>query len=107
MDLILALLPVVLAIGVPALGLLATPAGLPVLSWLIGNPVGRIVALIGIAITIGWLAYRIGRTDGVARVQAETATKRLKDLATKVQVKEELSALTPDERRERLKKWVK
>lgn len=65
------LAPIVLTVLVPVTGLLFTPVGPPVLSWLAGNPVGRVGALIGIVVMLSWMTFRIGQSDGVTRVQAE------------------------------------
>lgn len=101
------ILPVAASAILPLLALLATPAGVPVLSWLIGTRAGRVVAGIGIVLMMSWLVWRAGRQDGVARVRTEAAAKRLEDLATKVAVESELQAMSPSERRERLHKWVR
>ncbi len=103
MELLLTVAPVVVA----ATALLATPWGVPVLSWLIGNPVGRVVAIVGIAIMTAWIAYQIGRRDGVARVKAQQTARNLDVLREKVAVDDEIRRMSPDERREELRKWIR
>ncbi|MGH6977685.1 MAG: hypothetical protein ACRED4_00075 [Brevundimonas sp.] len=106
-DILWAILPVIAALVVPLLGLLATPAGVPVLAWLIGNPVGRVVALIGLAIAAVWIAYRLGTKDGVARIEAQVAQRNLDALRDRVAIDEEIRAMPADKRREELSKWVR
>lgn len=102
-ELALAVAPLILI----ALGFLATPWGLPVLSWLVGNPVGRVVAVVGIAITACWIAYQIGRKDGVDRIKLQQAQRNLDALRDRVSVDEEIRKMPPDRRREELGRWVR
>ncbi|WP_108398297.1 hypothetical protein [Devosia submarina] len=103
LELILAFAPIV----VIAHGLLATPWGLPALSWLIGNPVVRVVAVIGIAIAAVWIAYQIGRKSGVDRIKAQQAKRNLEALQERIQVDETIAKMPPSKRREELSKWVR
>lgn len=102
-ELALAFAPLLLI----ALGFLATPWGLPVLSWLVGNPVGRVVAVIGIAVTAVWIAYQIGRRAGVDRIRLQQAQRNLDALRDRVAVDEEIRKMPPDRRREELGRWVR
>jgi len=90
-----------------ALGFLATPWGLPVLSWLVGNPVGRVVAVVGIAVTAIWIAYQIGRKDGVDRIRLQQAQHNLDALRDRVSTDEEIRKMPPNRRREELARWVR
>lgn len=102
LELALAFAPVLLI----ALGFLATHWGLPVLSWLVGNPVGRVVAVVGIAVTAAWIAYQIGRKDGVDRIKLQQAQRNLDALRDRVAVDEEIQKMPADKRREELERWV-
>lgn len=102
-EIVLAFAPLVVA----ATALLATPWGLPVLSWLIGNPIGRVVALLGIALMTVWVAYQIGRRDGIDRIKAQQAARNLDALRERVAVDEEIRRMPADQRREELRKWIR
>lgn len=80
--------------------------GPAVLSWLVGNPVGRVVAVIGIAVTAVWIAYQIGRRDGVDRIRLQQAQRNLDALRDRVAVDEEIRRMPADKRREELARWV-
>jgi uncharacterized membrane protein len=103
LELLLGLAPILLA----ATALLATPFGLPVLSWLIGNPIGRVVAIVGIVIMSLWLAFQLGRKDGVSRIRAQETVRNLDALRERIAVDESIRSMKPAERREELRKWVR
>lgn len=103
LELLLAFAPLLLA----ATALLATPWGLPALSWLVGNPIGRVVAIIGIAVMSVWIAYQIGRKDGIDRINAQQAQRNLDALRERVAVDDEIRKMPPAQRREELRKWVR
>lgn len=101
------LLAVAGALMTVALGLLATPFGLPILSWLVGNPFGRVVAIVGISIAILFIVIRLSRQDGVKAAQAEVTRMNLEALRERISVDEEVRDMSADERREELRKWVR
>ncbi len=72
-----------------------------------GNPVGRVVAVVGIAVTAIWIAYQIGRKDGVDRIKLQQAQRNLDALRDRVSVDEEVRKMPPDRRREELGRWVR
>jgi hypothetical protein len=90
-----------------ALGLLATPIGLPVLSWLVGNPIGRVVAIVGISIALLAVVIRLSRQDGAAAAKSEVTRLNLEALRDRIAVDEEVRSMPADKRREELRKWVR
>jgi hypothetical protein len=73
---------------------------------LLGSSLGRKLALwgmaaLGVALFI-WRIYAAGQ----AREQARQLEASLKNLRERIKVDDELSQLTPDQRRERLNRWV-
>lgn len=90
-----------------ALGLLATPIGLPILTWLVGNPVGRVVAIVGISIALIFVVIRLSRQSGVKAAQAEVARMNLEALRERISVDEKVRSMPADQRREELARWVR
>ncbi len=90
-----------------ASALLATPWGLPVLSWLVGSPVGRIVAIFGIVVMTLWLVFLMGRRDGIQRVELREKQRQLDALRDRIAVDQEIRRMSPEERREEFGKWVR
>jgi hypothetical protein len=67
----------------------------------------RVVAVIGIAIAAVWIAYQIGRKEGVDRVKAQQAKRNLEALQERIQVDGTIRQMPADKRREELSKWVR
>ena len=101
------LLAIVGAIITVGLGLLATPIGLPILSWLVGHPIGRVVAIAGISIALLFIVIRLSRQDGVKAAQAEVTRMNLEALRERIQVDKEVRSMSAAERREELAKWIR
>ena len=100
----LAIAGAIITIG---LGLLATPIGLPILSWLVGNPIGRVVAIAGVSIAILFVVIRLSRQDGVKAAQAEVTRMNLEALRERIAVDQEVRDMSAEERRKELSKWVR
>ncbi|GLQ53583.1 hypothetical protein [Devosia nitrariae] len=90
-----------------ALGLLATPVGLPILSWLVGNPVGRVVAMVGVSIALLAVVFIVGRRSGENSKNLDDVSNSLEALRDRIAVDEEIRAMPPDRRREELSRWVR
>jgi hypothetical protein len=101
------LLAIAGAVVTLALGLLATPIGLPVLSWLVGNSIGRVVAIAGISISLLFVVIRLSRQDGIKAAQAEVTRMNLEALRERIAVDEEVRSMPAEQRREELRKWVR
>lgn len=78
-----------------------------VLGWLLGSELGRKIALTGLAvIAIGLVALRIYMA-GQAAEKAKAAQRSLDLLRTRISTDDQIVALPPAARRERLNKWVR
>lgn len=78
-----------------------------ILAWLLGSSLGRKVALTGMAIMgvlfVVWRIYAAGK----AAERARQAQASLENMRKRIQTDDEITKLSPDERRRRLAEWVR
>jgi hypothetical protein len=75
------------------------------IAWLIGSPLGRKIALTGLAaLAIALVALRI-YSAGRASAKAEAAQRSLDLLRTRISTDDEISSLPAADRRKRLEEW--
>ena len=79
---------------------------LTILSWMLGSSIGRKTTLVGLAVLmvllILWRVYVMGQKS-TRRKDLERTLGHLKE---RIHVTEDVINLNPDERRERLSRWV-
>lgn len=76
-------------------------------SFLLGSKTGRVFLSVGfvavLVLIVLWRVYVMGR-NAEKRGQLE---KQLEDLKAKIEVDDELRQMSPDERRDALREWVR
>lgn len=78
---------------------------LTALSWLTGSITGRYVAIGSIVVlAILWALYS-ARRGGIKAEQARQLSQSLDNLRNRIKTDDEISSLSPDARRERLREW--
>lgn len=77
------------------------------ISWLAGSKTGRIVASVGLTLTIAGLVVMQAFRRGVAAQKLRQQAAQMKALKARVEVEDEIAKLSPDRRREHLARWMR
>jgi len=77
------------------------------LAWLVTNPVGRALIVFGAVGVSAALLWYSGRKSGVASVRARQQADAIKALKEKVLTDNEIRQMSFDDRRARLREWVR